>query len=86
MVEDVFALAVRFQIDRRDADDLAPFLRDEMRGVPAGAAADRARLFQRQKEAVGGEGIAAGAAAVPILGRDGIDSRHDGDGEFGHAG
>ena len=70
MVEDVFALAVRFQVARRATGDLAAKLEHQMARRPAGAAADRAGILQRFQEGVrekrierGGIGIGAG---IPV--------------------
>ena len=67
VVEDVLAHAVRLQIGRRRRDEAARFvLYEQVRGRPAGAAADRFGLFEREQKGVGNERI------VPLARRFGL--------------
>ena len=60
MVEDIFALAVRFQIGGRGGDERAGRILDQQGcGLPAGARPHAARFLEQRKEGMADEGIAA---------------------------
>src|SRR3546814_3977817 len=66
MVEDIFALAVRFEVGGRGGDERAGGILDEQgRGLPAGARSDAARLFEQRQEGVADERIAPVVKSVP---------------------
>jgi len=75
VVEDIFALAMRFQIGGRRGDYVRGAILDQdRRRRPAGAGADAARILQRREERMADERVVAGQP-VP---RAGIQSRHAG--------
>jgi hypothetical protein len=99
MVEHIFALAVALEVAGRGGDHApARILDRKMRRRPAGAAADRARGFERVQEGMGEERVeplalglfkrAAGriGAGVPSGSVNGCDGRDDARGEVGRHG
>src|SRR5688572_10523079 len=93
MIEDVFALAVTFQIERGGAQQAAILgLGQQVLWLPAGAPADRLGILQRLQESVAEERVAGRArrqgASVPLVGVDGgkrlYNTQADGRGGIRH--
>ncbi len=61
VVEDVFALRMRFGVAGDGADDRAAVFGDEVHGLPAGAVADRAGQFQRRQKIMRNEWVIVGS-------------------------
>ena len=80
-VEDIFAVAVAFDIGRSDRGD-APVraFDDEVLRQPALVGRSRAALFEGVEEGVADEGILVAGAGVPRGGVDLVDARDDADG------
>src|SRR3546814_2355422 len=66
MVEDIFALAVRFEVGGRGRNQRTVRIRNEQRRrLPAGARPDAARLFEQHQEGVADERITTIVKSVP---------------------
>src|SRR5690606_36018593 len=84
MIEDVFALAVAFDIERQDAEQpAARILGDQMDRLPAGARRDAARLLEGIQKGMGDKGIVVAGTAVPGIGRKVGDPVQRADGDLG---
>src|SRR5579859_6354651 len=66
MVEDVFAVGMAFEIERRAGDDPAGrFGQRKVLRLPAGARIGRAAILERRQEGVGDEWIVGAGTGVP---------------------
>lgn len=75
VVENIFALAVAFGVERHGAGENARFVaRDQVMRRPAGARAHAARIFQRRQEGVAEERIVGACARIPFGGRDRVQA------------